>query len=228
MTDDMLTDSRAPTRLGASHRLRPMHRFCPPAPRHRRTRTRSIRQDRLPVAGRGYDAELLVGRVESYLNDHLTNSNLDLSHLADAAHVSPSSLGRAFRDMLDTTPWRFVMHRCINYAKTLLTDTDRSLTNNRPRREILQPGALQPHVQALHGRYAKRISRNGNHGSRSDPGRDGCMTERLPFSPVKNSFPLSFFPPSAGCRRLHACFLSDIIPNLLVRPCQLPPLADHP
>jgi len=79
------------------------------------------------VAGRGYDPELLVGRVVTYLNKHLTDPNLDLDQLADAAQVSPSSLGRAFRDVLNLTPWRYVMRRRIERSQRLLADTDRSL-----------------------------------------------------------------------------------------------------
>ena len=79
------------------------------------------------MAGRGYDPELLVGRVVTYLNKHLTDPNLDLDQLADAAQVSPSSLGRAFRDVLNLTPWRYVMRRRIERSQQLLADTDRSL-----------------------------------------------------------------------------------------------------
>jgi transcriptional regulator GlxA family with amidase domain len=88
-----------------------------------------VRKDRLPVAGHGYDPELLVGRVVTHLNDHLADPSLDLEQLADAAHVSPSSLGRAFRDVLDTTPWRYVMRRRIDHAKRLLAHTDRPLAD---------------------------------------------------------------------------------------------------
>ena len=128
MNNDMLTDSRALTRLRLPGRIR-----SPRRPRSIRgarwSPCRGNRRDRLPVAGHGYDAELLVGRVVTHLDDHLVDPNLDLDQLADAAHVSPSSLGRAFRDVLDTTPWRYVMRRRIDHAKRLLVDTDCSLTD---------------------------------------------------------------------------------------------------
>lgn len=121
MDYDVFTHPRAPARRPRQIRYR--------SPRVPGTPMPGIRSDRLPVAGHGYDPERLVGRVELYLNNHLTDPNLDLTRLADAAYVSPSSLGRAFRDVHDTTPWRFVMRRRIDHAKTLLTDTDRSLTD---------------------------------------------------------------------------------------------------
>lgn len=132
MNTNMLTDTREPTRLWSPRRFRPILSPRPLPQRERRIRKRGVQgfqPDRLPVAGHGYDPKLLVGRVVTHLNDHLADPNLDLDQLADAAHVSPSSLGRAFRDVLDTTPWRYVMRRRIDHAKRLLADTDRPLAD---------------------------------------------------------------------------------------------------
>ena len=128
MNNDMMTDSRTPTRLWLPGRIR-LPRRLRSIRSSRRSPCRGNRRDRLPVAGHGYDAELLVGRVVTHLDDHLADPNLDLDQLADAAHVSPSSLGRAFRDVLDTTPWRYVMRRRIDHAKRLLVGTGRSLAD---------------------------------------------------------------------------------------------------
>lgn len=80
-----------------------------------------------PVAGPAYDADLIVGRVETHLDEHLADPSLRLDALADAADVSPSSVGRAFRKVHDTSPWRYVMRQRVEHAEQLLTNTSRSL-----------------------------------------------------------------------------------------------------
>jgi len=77
--------------------------------------------------GPAYDADLIVGRVETHLDEHLADPSLRLDALADAADVSPSSVGRAFRKVHDTSPWRYVMQQRVEHAKRLLRDTSRSL-----------------------------------------------------------------------------------------------------
>lgn len=85
-----------------------------------------------PIAGRAPDVpapeadDLVVGRVQEFVDDHLA-AELTLSDLADVADVSPSSLGRRFKAETGTTPWRYVLKRRIERAKALLQNTDRSL-----------------------------------------------------------------------------------------------------
>jgi transcriptional regulator GlxA family with amidase domain len=87
---------------------------------------------RFPVAGPSPDAstpatdDLVVGQVQDFVDDHLA-ADLTLDRLAEAAGVSPSSLGRRFREEMDTTPWRYVLRRRVEKAKELLRETDRSL-----------------------------------------------------------------------------------------------------
>lgn len=80
-----------------------------------------------PVAGPAYDADLIVGRVETHLDEHLADPSLGLDALADAANVSPSSVGRAFRKVYDTSPWRYVMRQRVEHAARLLNDPSRAL-----------------------------------------------------------------------------------------------------
>ena len=79
-----------------------------------------------PSTPDGLDADPVVGRVQTFVDNHLA-ANLTVDDLADAVDLSPSSLERRFRAEMDTTPWRHVLDRRIDAAKRLLETTDRSL-----------------------------------------------------------------------------------------------------
>lgn len=93
----------------------------------RRTVHGGVRRTRLPIAGRAVAPDVVVGRAETFLDEHLADPNLDLQRLADAANVSVSTLGRSFRSVRDTTPWQYVLTSRIERAKDLLVSTDRPL-----------------------------------------------------------------------------------------------------
>jgi len=86
-----------------------------------------FRRDRLPIAGRAVAPDVVVGRAETFVDEHLADPNLDLQRLAEAAGVSVSTLGRSFRSVRDTTPWQHVLTSRIERAKDLLVSTDRPL-----------------------------------------------------------------------------------------------------
>ncbi|WP_179862387.1 helix-turn-helix transcriptional regulator [Longibacter salinarum] len=88
---------------------------------------RSDRRDRMPVADPSVAPEIVVGRAESFVDDHLGDPDLRLRRLASAADVSVSTLGRAFKTVHDTTPWQYVLQRRVDHASELLVSTDRSL-----------------------------------------------------------------------------------------------------
>jgi len=83
-----------------------------------------------PVAGPSAPDRLntdpVVGRVQTFVDEHLA-ADLTVDELADAADLSPASLGRRFKAAMGTTPWRYVLQRRIDAAKHLLETTDRSL-----------------------------------------------------------------------------------------------------
>ena len=96
----------------------------------RRAGVRSSFDAERPVAGPsapdGLDADPVVGRVQTFVDNHLA-ADLTVDELADAADLSPASLGRRFKAAMGTTPWRYVLQRRIDKAKRLLETTDRSL-----------------------------------------------------------------------------------------------------
>ena len=62
-------------------------------------------------------------RVTTYIEDNLTK-DLTLAEIADVAHMSPHYFSRAFRNSTGIPPHRYVIHRRIEKAKTLLADSD--------------------------------------------------------------------------------------------------------
>jgi len=93
----------------------------------RRTVRGGVRRDRLPIAGRAVAPDVVVGRAEAFIDEHLADPNLDLQRLAEASGVSVSTLGRSFRSVRDTTPWQHVLTSRIERATDLLVSTDRPL-----------------------------------------------------------------------------------------------------
>lgn len=66
--------------------------------------------------------------ITTYINGHPTE-NLSLKRLAAFGQTTPSKLVRAFEQVLDMTPARYVTTVRINLARKLLEDTDDSLTD---------------------------------------------------------------------------------------------------
>lgn len=60
-------------------------------------------------------------RVTDYIEENLTK-DLTLAEIADVAHMSPHYFSRAFRKTTGVPPHRYVIHRRIEKAKTLLSD----------------------------------------------------------------------------------------------------------
>ncbi len=72
---------------------------------------------------RGLSRERLR-RVIEYIEAHLGEEGLSLSELSRVVYLSPHHFSRAFRYATGITPHRFVTHRRLERAKTLIRTTD--------------------------------------------------------------------------------------------------------
>ena len=73
---------------------------------------------------------LALGAARSYVDAHLCDA-IRVGAMCDAANMSQSSLERAFRRHLDTTPKRYVWTRRLDLVR-------RALMSNSPKRRIAE------------------------------------------------------------------------------------------
>jgi AraC-like DNA-binding protein len=65
-------------------------------------------------------------RANDYIEGHL-NGHLTLTDLASVTDLSPFHFSRSFKQAVGIGPWRYVMQRRLERAKTLMRRTNRSL-----------------------------------------------------------------------------------------------------
>lgn len=68
------------------------------------------------------DTELLH-RIEKYIDEHFTESNLDLAKISDNVQISVRYLTSYFKKHKNTTILKYITHKRIEYAKKLIADT---------------------------------------------------------------------------------------------------------
>ena len=66
----------------------------------------------------------LVGRIIDHVDNHYADSDLNLNHLAQVFHVTPSYLGRLFKSKQEESFSNYLLHFRINKAKHLLKTTE--------------------------------------------------------------------------------------------------------
>lgn len=66
--------------------------------------------------------------LQSYVEDNISNADIQVSHMADAVFMSERSLNRKLKALTGETPKKMLMVIRLEYAAKLLTNTDESIT----------------------------------------------------------------------------------------------------
>lgn len=89
------------------------------------TATVYCRADRQMRTTNWYDP---IRKSVAYLNEHLAE-DVSVSHLAAISHYSPAQFRKLFHALTQMSPQDYIRHTRLNAAKTLLTTTDRLITD---------------------------------------------------------------------------------------------------
>jgi AraC family transcriptional regulator len=102
-----------------------------------------------------------VERATDYINDNLPGK-LTRAEIAGAAHVSPHHFARSFKAETGLSPHQYVIHRRIERAKTLLTDTDLTTAEIAQAVGFSNASYLAYHVRRLLGVSPKALRRESS------------------------------------------------------------------
>ena len=89
-------------------------------------------------------------RATDYMNDNLQRK-LTLAEIAGVAHMSPDHFGRSFRTATGLTPHQYVIQRRVERARSLLTETNLTVTEVAQAVGFSNSSHLAHHVRRLLG-----------------------------------------------------------------------------
>jgi|SRR5882672_10385946 len=87
-----------------------------------------VEETQVPLVVAGGLPESKLRRVTAYIKGNLQR-DLPLRELAAVTHMSPFHFARLFKRATGVSPHRFVLHRRIDAATALLTESDASITS---------------------------------------------------------------------------------------------------
>jgi AraC family transcriptional regulator len=91
-----------------------------------------------------------LGQATDYVNDNLPRK-LTLQELAGVAHMSPDHFARSFKAATGLSPHQYVIHRRVERARTLLSDTGLTVAEVARAVGFSNPSHLAHHVRRLLG-----------------------------------------------------------------------------
>jgi AraC family transcriptional regulator len=91
-----------------------------------------------------------IERATYYINDNLS-SKVALEEIAGAAHMSPHHFARSFKAATGLSPHQYVIHRRVERAKTLLSDTSLTVAEVAAAVGFSNPSHLATHVRRVLG-----------------------------------------------------------------------------
>lgn len=101
-----------------------------------------------------------LGRATDYINDNLSRK-MTLEEIAGAAHMSPFHFARSFKAATGLSPHQYVVHRRVERAVTLLSDTDLNIADVAGAVGFSNPSHLAYHVRRLLGISPLALRREG-------------------------------------------------------------------
>ena len=99
-----------------------------------------------------------LGRVTDYINDNLSQ-RLTLTEIAGVANLSPFYFARSFKAATGLSPHQYVIHKRVERAKTLLTETDLAIAGVAEAVGFANQSHLAFHVRRLLGVSPKTLRR---------------------------------------------------------------------
>jgi AraC family transcriptional regulator len=108
------------------------------------------RGSRQKVGREGGFSKRTLRQATDYINDNLPRK-LTLAEIAGAAHMSPDHFARSFKTATGLTPHQYVIHRRVERAKVLLSDTDLTVAEVAAAVGFSNPSHLAHHVRRLLG-----------------------------------------------------------------------------
>ena len=102
------------------------------------------------IGRKGNFSRRTIERATDYINDNLARK-LTLAEIAEAAHMSPHHFARSFKATTGLTPHRYVIHRRVEWAKSLISDTDLTVAEVAAAVGFSNPSHLAHHVRRLLG-----------------------------------------------------------------------------
>ena len=91
-----------------------------------------------------------LGQATDYMNDNLARK-LTLAEIAGVAHMSPDHFARSFKAATGLSPHQYVIHRRVERAQTLLSDTSLTVAEIARAVGFSNPSHLAHHVRRLLG-----------------------------------------------------------------------------
>jgi AraC family transcriptional regulator len=85
------------------------------------------RGSRRKVGSEGGFSKHALEQATDYINDNLQRK-LTLAEIAGVAHMSPDHFGRSFKEATGLSPHQYVIHRRVERARSLLADTNLTVT----------------------------------------------------------------------------------------------------
>ena len=100
----------------------------------------------------------VLGRVTDYINDNLSRK-LTLTEIAEVANLSTYHFARSFKAATGLSPHQYVIHKRVERAKTLLTETDLAIAGVAEAVGFANQSHLAFHVRRLLGVSPKTLRR---------------------------------------------------------------------
>ena len=105
---------------------------------------------RQKVGREGGFSRRALGQATDYINDNLARK-LTLPEIAGVAHMSPHHFARSFKAATGLSPHQYVIHKRVDRAKTLLSDTDLTVAEVAAAVGFSNPSHLATHVRRVLG-----------------------------------------------------------------------------
>jgi AraC family transcriptional regulator len=118
------------------------------------------RSSRRKLGSEGGFPKRALERATDYINDNLSRK-LTLAEIAGVAHMSPDHFGRSFKAATGLSPHQYVIHRRVERAKSLLSDTDLTVAEVAAAVGFSNPSHLAQHVRRLLGVPPGALRREG-------------------------------------------------------------------
>jgi AraC family transcriptional regulator len=108
------------------------------------------RGSRQKVGREGDFSKRALRQATDYINDNLARK-LTLAEIAGVAHMSPHHFTRSFKAATGLSPHQYVIHKRVDRAKTLLSDTRLTVADVAAAVGFSNPSHLATHVRRVLG-----------------------------------------------------------------------------